>query len=507
MTEAPEHKHEETIVAVKPGFERAPPRRAETAERPRSRPHSRFPLPLALGAGLLILLAVVFFALPRWVDDRAEDAASVQQTPAEQAEAEPEAPALSEAELAALKDQAESQLTEVLQQEKLLEARSASSWGGEDWIRYEALARGGDDALLAERYPEAVDSYSNALEDGAGLLARMEEIIASAMTAAKRALEAGNAELAAKQFEVVLGIEPDNAEALAGRQRAESLPDVLELVSRGDAFSSEQRWSEAIDAYRSAVDIDPEWAPAKAGLAEAKSRLASSRFESLLSQGFAALADEDYAQAAKQFEAALKLRPDSKPARDGLTQAQESQKLDDLALSEARALAFERRELWDQAVARYEAALATDPTVAFAISGLERARARADLDRKLENFIDHPTLLLTDGVLGDARRLVEDARAYAEPETRIAGQVARLDDLIRIASTPIAVTLESDERTEVTVYRVGALGVFTTKEIQVRPGTYTAIGSRNGYRDVRTTFTVLPGKDMGPVSVVCTEPI
>ena len=114
---------------------------------------------------------------------------------------------------------------------------------------------------------------------------------------------------------------------------------------------------------------------------------------------------------------------------------------------------------------------------------------------------------MTDGVLGDARRLVEDARAYAEPETRIAGQVARLDDLIRIASTPIAVTLESDERTEVTVYRVGALGVFTTKEIQVRPGTYTAIGSRNGYRDVRTTFTVLPGKDMGPVSVVCTEPI
>lgn len=501
MTESSERKHEETIVAVKPGFGRGLPPKL-----PGTRARSPFPAGLAIAAALLALLALVVFALPRWME-RDGGAEQARETPVPEAPAEPAPPPLSEAELAALQERAESLLTEVLQQEDRLKARSVSSWAGEDWTRYEARARAGDDALLAEQYRQAVDEYEAAVAEGQALLARMEQIVARAMDAAQRALEAGNPGLATEQFDVVLGIEPENAAALAGRARAERLPEVLELTARGDASSARRRWGEAIEAYGQALEIDRAWEPALAGLAEAKKRRADAEFEDLVSRGYAALADEDYEEAAKQFQAALKLRPDSKPARDGLTQAEESEKLDALALSEARALAFERRELWDEAVARYEAALATDPTVAFAITGLERARARADLDQKLQNFIDHPNLLLTDRVLDDARRLLAEARELAEPQTRIADQVARLGALVEIATTPIPVMLESDGETDVTVYRVGKLGAFGAKEIQVRPGTYTAVGSRNGYRDVRTTFTVLPGRETGPVSVVCTEPI
>ena len=56
--------------------------------------------------------------------------------------------------------------------------------------------------------------------------------------------------------------------------------------------------------------------------------------------------------------------------------------------------------------------------------------------------------------------------------------------------------LESDQLTSVTLYRVGALGAFAAKEVELRPGTYTAIGSRDGYRDVRQTFTVRPGPEL-----------
>jgi hypothetical protein len=44
-------------------------------------------------------------------------------------------------------------------------------------------------------------------------------------------------------------------------------------------------------------------------------------------------------------------------------------------------------------------------------------------------------------------------------------------------------------------------------QIALKPGSYTAIGQRAGYRDVRETFAVLPGVDNGPVTVVCTEQI
>ncbi len=197
----------------------------------------------------------------------------------------------------------------------------------------------------------------------------------------------------------------------------------------------------------------------------------------------------------------------SKEAQDGLTQAEQGLKLDQIALTEARALAFERRELWDRAIAQYQSALATDPTLAFAQTGLERARARQGLEAKLLNLIDNPRLLLSDNVLAGAKSLLGEAKGVQDPGARLQDQVAKLEDLVRLASTPITVELHSDSLTEVTLYRVGRLGAFAAKTVELRPGTYTAVGSRDGYRDVRQTFTVLPGKEQPPVSVVCVEPI
>jgi len=143
----------------------------------------------------------------------------------------------------------------------------------------------------------------------------------------------------------------------------------------------------------------------------------------------------------------------------------------------------------------------------FARAGLERATARSDLDAKLKNLIDNPTLLFGDTVLADARKLLADARAQPEPGPVLGDQTTKLERLVTLAATPIPVQLTSDQHTEITVSRVGPIGSFLSKELQLRPGTYTAIGSRNGYRDVRQTFTVLPGRTLPPISVICSEPI
>jgi tetratricopeptide (TPR) repeat protein len=263
----------------------------------------------------------------------------------------------------------------------------------------------------------------------------------------------------------------------------------------------------ARDGYRAALAIDADWAPAARAMAEVTTDIANARFDRTLSAGFAALGEEDYAAAIEAFTTALAMRPGNKAGVEGLAQAEQGEKLNAIALAEIRALAFERRELWDAAIERYETALATDPTLAFAVEGLERARARSDLDRKLENLIDNPTLLLDDDLLVESQAILEQARLLADSGERIASQTERLAALIDAATHPITVRLRSDEQTEVTVYRVGTLGAFAQKEIEIRPGTYTAIGSRRGYRDVRQTFTVLPGRPLETISIVCSEPI
>jgi hypothetical protein len=69
----------------------------------------------------------------------------------------------------------------------------------------------------------------------------------------------------------------------------------------------------------------------------------------------------------------------------------------------------------------------------------------------------------------------------------------------------VPVTLTSDAATEVTISQLGALGKFARKEVQLRPGRYVLIGSRDGRRDVRRELMVVP--QMPPVEIVCQESI
>jgi hypothetical protein len=170
-------------------------------------------------------------------------------------------------------------------------------------------------------------------------------------------------------------------------------------------------------------------------------------------------------------------------------------------------LAFERRELWLEAIAQYEAALQTDATLEYAIEGLARSRARRDLEVKILNLLENPRLLFDDAVLNDAQSLRAEAARIDPRGAQLAQQLADLDRLIAAATAPLPVQLVSDGLTNVTVYRVGTLGTFTATQIDLRPGNYTAVGSRNGYRDVRKSFTVLPGRELDPVDVICVEPI
>jgi tetratricopeptide (TPR) repeat protein len=494
--------HDEVIEPARLDLRQRAPISGARAPRARSR------LPIAVILTVLIAVAVgVVFVLPGWVADRgAEQAVPAPVVEAPVAEVPPE-PVLSPEELARLRDEAERLLAMLLPQQGRLEDLSAESWGGEAWVDYEAAARDGDDAYLANEFQNAVPAYQRALDIGEGLLGRAGDIVSSALDAGQNALVAGNAIVAQQQFSLVLGVEPDNATAAAALARAEKLPDVLALVQQAETLAREGELDDSAARYREALEMDPEWHPARQALAEVERRIQDRRFESLMSRGYAALASEDFTEAGGHFAAALELRPGSEDAANGRLLAEQGTRLDQIALIEARAAAFERRELWTEAIAQYQSALETDATLQFAQLGLERARERADLDSKLAHLLANPNLLFDDRVLNDAQGLLGTAATVATPGPRLTEQTSELGRLIRLASTPITVEIQSDQLTEVSVYRVGSLGMFAQTTLELRPGTYTAIGSRDGYRDVRETFTLLPGRPVPPIRVACVEPI
>jgi IMP cyclohydrolase len=80
-------------------------------------------------------------------------------------------------------------------------------------------------------------------------------------------------------------------------------------------------------------------------------------------------------------------------------------------------------------------------------------------------------------------------------------------ELLGEAATPVNVVLRSDNLTTVTVYRVGARGNFAERALQLKPGRYVVVGTRNGYRDVRRELNVVPGNAAPVVVIQCVEPI
>jgi hypothetical protein len=106
-----------------------------------------------------------------------------------------------------------------------------------------------------------------------------------------------------------------------------------------------------------------------------------------------------------------------------------------------------------------------------------------------------------------ATLLVVNITRMPEIGSRLAAQRDELSRLLKRAVTPIPVALVSDNLTDVSVYKVGNLGNFASKELTLRPGTYVAVGIRPGFRDVRLEFRVAPEIDMQPVVVRCEEQI
>ncbi len=106
-----------------------------------------------------------------------------------------------------------------------------------------------------------------------------------------------------------------------------------------------------------------------------------------------------------------------------------------------------------------------------------------------------------------ATLLVVDITRMPDIGPRLAGQRDELSRLLKRAATPLTVRLVSDNATSVSVYKVGKLGSFASRELSLRPGTYVAVGSRPGYRDVRVEFRVGPEVESKPIVVQCEEVI
>jgi hypothetical protein len=454
---------------------------------------------LWLAVGLTLAVAVVA-VLPRLVDFSAQPPAApvtAQRPPDRQAPAEP----------AAERKAAERELRAFLQLRARLELAGAQRWGEPDWSRAAERAVEGDQQFARRAFGAAAQAYGAARQVLEALEAGRDQRLAAALDSAQRALQADHVAAALAGFELVLLIEPDHPQATEGLARARVRDQVLTLLDTARQSQQASELDSARSAYQEALRLDPQYTAAADALQQVEQRLADDAFQRAMSEALTAL-DAGRLQAARQsLEQAASIRPGDAGVGDARRRLADARRSATLKRLRAGASARVASEDWSAALDLYRQALKVQPGAAFARQGSARAERRQRLHGQLDDLLGDPARLHSPELLAGAERLLASIGTVPDNEPRLAGKLASLQSRVDQAKTPVKVTLHSDGETEVVIYHLGGLGRFQVHHLELRPGTYTAVGSRPGFRDVRKVFRVQPGSPPPPLLVRCEEPV
>ena len=449
--------------------------------------------------GLTLLLVIVIFILPLLVQEDREDLPNQV--------VEEKSILIPNQEILAQKPIAEALLSELLIKIESLKLQGILFWGMEKWEDVLIVQQEGDSAFIEQQYDLSAGRYREALQMLSDLEISIPDVLTNALKMGQSSILSGNENDAIANFEIALAIDGNNIEAKLGLDRALKLDQVLERTQRGQTEFAMGSYEPAIQSFEDALLIDPDWEPAINGLAQSKQSYADNLFQESLSKGYRSLNDESFDEAESLFDQALSIRPNSEEALQALDELN-LKRIASLTKSlKYKGLIAEVNEEWNQAKGFYQEILVIDANLEEVKESLSRVESRILLEAEMKSIIARSDAYNDNKVLGQAQALLETAKSIERIGPKMEESIQKLDSLIQIALIPIEVIFESDQFTEVTIFKVDQMGTFQQKIVSLRPGIYTARGSRKGFKDETIRFRVDPNKQNQRVKIICNKKI
>ena len=427
-----------------------------------------------------------------------------------------------------------------------LETRGAGIWGGPEFAMAKTRAAesvGAHDAGNVKMAQERLADASRLLDE---VESRAKPALDAQIAEGQRALAAGQQEIANQAFDLAKRIDPNDRRIVEGERHTHNLNGVLPLLADAQNAEGARNYSRAIQDYSQALSQDPGNEKARAGLARANAAFGEDNYAKAVGSGFAAIGAGRLDDARAAFTKARTLRPNGPEAAEGFRRLSAAEAAKGFSALRQRASGLEAQERWDEAVEVYNSALQADPSLAFAQEGKNRSAARAQLNAAMQAIIDRPDRLTSQSVREQARALLQSANEQTTSGPVLRSQITRLELLLPdyekaaaqadspsirhvaawrsddvAASTrsdsvpaaraadmdkPVLVSLVSDNATDIAIPSIGQFGTFAKRDIELKPGRYTVIGTRDGYRDVHRDITISPGETQ-TIRVSCSDPI
>jgi tetratricopeptide (TPR) repeat protein len=458
---------------------------------------------------VFIILALVAVAVVVILPDRFPSQREQAQVTPETKQVQPQARAAEE--LASKAREAQELLQKTLNLKARLDNEGVKNWGGElvvtSYSQVLALLAEANAYLDDQHFDQAVKGYRETI-------VKLEQLAASRPERIRRAIQAGNeafgqldSKLAKQSYEIALAADYDNSKARIGLQRAENLPQVLELIAQGQFHEAEGDLEAARRMYNGAISLDKDFKTAHDHLRQVNQLILERDFQRSMTDAISALNQNKIGQAKHALDLARNLRPDAVAVLDLEQQLKNIERRLELQRLNMQVLKYEKTEQWEKAVETYVRVLKIDANTGFAKQGKQRAERNAELNRQVQTYLSNPDDLQASEHRKHARRIYDMAVANSHIGPKFGDKTEKLSHLLEVYSKPVTILVQSDDMTDVTIYRVGRLGHFLEHSLKLQPGRYKAIGTRSGYRDVMLLFTVPVESEGITLKIYCKEKI
>ena len=402
-------------------------------------------------------------------------------------------------------------LEKIVEIRDLLKSKSIEKWNAEKFnIALENISIG-DDLYREGEYLRSIKQYREALDQLNNLKEDAAKIIESTIISANNNIEKLDSELTVEQtinsINLAFAIDKNNESIKLLKERSLKLPDLFNKVMQSDQFISEQKYEDAFSVLSEAIMLDPYRKKTKTSMENLNKQIKEKTFIEFMSEGFEAMDQNNFSSARKVFNEALKTYPERPDVYDALNQLESRESSFQIKERIKNAEANENLENWSEAKKEYEALLESDNSLVSLKARLINVRIRAELDEQLENLINNPLTLRSDELHQKAKKLLKTAQGINQRGAKLEKQIENVSKIIVQARNPIPVNFFSDNKTKVTIFKIGSLGLFEKRTIELVPGKYVALGQRIGFRDVRLDFAIEPNEVDKNISIMCVESI
>ena len=220
---------------------------------------------------------------------------------------------------------------------------------------------------------------------------------------------------------------------------------------------------------------------------------ALSPYEDLMSKAVAAYADNEPTKAEIYLKQALELEPNDISA----TKILQDLRIDMLHSWIDKAQTAFSQEQWQDALQAYQKAKSLNIPHKDFSKQISLVLLYIEAERRLNKYVADIEVLLDANTRENANNTLKQIKKFDLSSAIINKNIKKLKQMLSQLNQSYTIDITSDGKSEIIIYKVTSLGMFTKKLIELMPGRYIAVARCLGYREFHHQFKVLPDRDNG----------